>query len=107
MRGKAKKAAVRARYPTTQRQRDIMDFYRTFHERSGYWPTFAEAVQGMGFSSNEAIAGHVRRLIAKGYMARGARGKSRSITVVQDPGDLCCPACGRAFEPKKTVRGVR
>jgi len=102
-----KQAALRQRKPLTDPQRNLIDFYRTFHERTGYWPTFAEVVDGLKFNSNEAVAGHVRRLLAKGYMTRGPKGKQRSIAVVPDPGDDCCPTCGRMFELRKRSRGVR
>jgi SOS-response transcriptional repressor LexA len=90
-------AAMRARHPLTDRQRDVIDFYRSFHERTGFWPSFRDVMAGMKFRSPEAVAGHVRRLLAKGYMARGPKGKSRTIMALPDPDENCCPTCGRAL----------
>ena len=101
-----KQAALRAKNPITDRQRDVIGFYRSFHERTGFWPSFSEVVAGMGFNSNQAVVGHVSRLIAKGYMARGPKGQSRTIMALPDPGDSCCPTCGRAFDSRKIAGGV-
>jgi len=100
-------AANRAQHDLTDRQRDVLDFYRTFHERTGFWPTVREVMAGMGFKSPEAVVGHVGRLVKKGWMTQGPKGSARTVAVVPDPGDNCCPTCGRMFEIRKSRRGVQ
>lgn len=96
----AGQAKVRAQHQLTDAQRRVIEFYRSWHLRTGFWPSFSEARDGLGFLSNEAVGGHVRRLIAKGYMARGPRFQARTIMVLPDPESPCCPTCGRAFQSK-------
>ncbi|MFN2352166.1 MAG: transcriptional repressor LexA, partial [Kiritimatiellia bacterium] len=65
--------------PLTQRQRMVLDFIRTELEHQGRPPTLHEIKNRFGWSSTNAVRGHLKLLRAKGaltcdrYRARGIR----------------------------------
>lgn len=76
----------------TLRQAAILAFIRRSFRECGCAPTIREIGAEFGFSSPNAIAGHLRAISRKGYI-RVVRGRSRGIELVVPPG--CCMACGQ------------
>lgn len=81
--------------PLTPRQEKVLQWIRTFHEKSGFPPTRAEIARGLGFRSANAAEEHVKALARKGTIEllpgasrgirlaeQGAAGQARGLPVV-------------------------
>lgn len=55
----------------TRRQKQVLDFLRSFLARQGYVPSFEEIGAGLGLSSVATVHKHLATLQAKGYLRRG------------------------------------
>lgn len=55
----------------TRRQKQVLDFLRSFLARQGYVPSFEEIGAGLGLSSVSTVHKHLATLQAKGYLRRG------------------------------------
>jgi repressor LexA len=66
----------------TPRQRQILDYLRREHRRTGIMPTTREIQQYFGFSSQTAAMSHLRALERKGVIRR-APGKARAVQVLE------------------------
>jgi len=64
----------------TQRQREIYEFIKDFHDKMGYPPTIREISEHFGFSSPTGALVHVEAIEKKGYIKRDHA--SRGIKVV-------------------------
>ena len=62
----------------TKRQKQILDFLRTFIDENGYSPSFEEICAAFGYTSLATVHEHVTNLAAKGYIRKAPR-ESRSI----------------------------
>lgn len=82
----------------TKRQRQILDFLRSFLEEHGYAPSFDEIARAFGFASLATVHEHVSNLQRKGYIRRSYN-QSRSIELAEDgvlhPRALELPLLGR------------
>ncbi|MBI4663613.1 MAG: site-specific DNA-methyltransferase [Verrucomicrobia bacterium] len=67
------------RYTLTPRQDDILRFLVHHHRQTGLIASVREIQKHFNFSSSNAVAGHLRALEHKGYLAR-SKGKARSLT---------------------------
>src|SRR5512132_3252033 len=65
----------------TARQREVLEFMRTFGERQGVPPTVREIGQRFGFTARAAFD-HLRALERKGMLERRVTGKRASRTLV-------------------------
>lgn len=74
-----------ARPAITRRQREILDFLHEYVERAGMSPTLDEIANHFGVN-RVTIFGHVAELERKGVLRRAARGVSRGLQIVDDPG---------------------
>lgn len=54
----------------TERQKEILDFIRSFQERHGYAPTHREICDEFGYSSYGTVHKHLKLLREKGYLRR-------------------------------------
>ena len=62
----------------TKRQKEILDFLKTFIEDNGYAPSFEEICSAFGYTSLATVHEHLTNLAAKGYIRKAYR-ESRSI----------------------------
>jgi SOS-response transcriptional repressor LexA len=60
--------------PLTPRQREVIAWAYRYALRNATWPTYREAMAGLGISSPNGLAGHVATLQAKGYVLRPSEG---------------------------------
>jgi repressor LexA len=88
----------------TRRQKDILDFIRSYRERHGISPTQREIRENFGLSSFGTVQKHLKRLEEKGALARQWN-RSRGISpAVERPTSrevalLGYVAAGRPIEP--------
>ena len=68
----------------TRRQKQVLDFLRTFINRKGYSPSFEEIGEAIGVSSLATVHKHMETLERKGFIKRGYN-RSRSVDVVAVP----------------------
>ncbi|MCB9915776.1 MAG: transcriptional repressor LexA [Planctomycetes bacterium] len=69
--------------PLTRRQRDILQFLKTYVDEHELSPTLEEIAQH--FQVNKVtIFGHVAELERKGFLTRAARGISRGLQLVEE-----------------------
>jgi len=54
----------------TKKQRQVLDYIRTFIENLGHAPSYEEIAQGLGLSSPSTIHVHVENLRRKGYLTK-------------------------------------
>lgn len=69
----------------TKRQLEILDYYRAYAARHRISPTLEEVAQHFGVNK-VTIFGHVAELERKGVLTRAAKGVSRGMLVVDQPG---------------------
>lgn len=81
----------------TKKQRQVLDYIRTFMELHGHAPSYEEIAQGMGLSSASTIHVHVENLRLKGYLTKRWNA-NRSI-------DLSEPAFGAALVEEVPLAG--
>lgn len=65
----------------TRRQKEVIDFIRSFVERCGYSPSFEEIARGLDLNSLATVHKHISNLEKKGLLQR-AHNRSRSIDVL-------------------------
>jgi len=68
--------------PLTRRQREILDFFQSYHAANGISPTLEEVAQHFGLNK-VTIFGHVSELERKGVLKRAAKGISRGLQLVE------------------------
>jgi repressor LexA len=89
--------------PLTRRQRQILDFYRSYIRERGLSPTLEEVAQHFGVNK-VTVFGHVAELERKGILARAAKGISRGLQIVEDEAESL-QGEGHA-EPSRTAVSV-
>lgn len=72
--------------PLTRRQREILDFFQSYHAANGISPTLEEVAQSFGLNK-VTIFGHVAELERKGVLKRAAKGISRGLQLVESEAD--------------------
>src|SRR6266536_4477284 len=88
----------------TKRQKDILDFIRSYRESHGISPTQREIRENFGLSSFGTVQKHLKRLEEKGALAREWN-RSRGISPAaerpstREVGLLGYVAAGRPIEP--------
>ena len=68
----------------TKRQKEVLDFLVTFHNKHGYSPSFEEIARSLKLTSLATVHKHITTLERKGFVRRGYN-QSRSIEVTQLP----------------------
>jgi repressor LexA len=69
--------------PLTKRQKQILDYIRSFIDDQGYAPSFEEIAEAFGYSSLATVHEHLTNLERKGYI-RKSFNESRSIELPID-----------------------
>lgn len=69
--------------PLTKRQKQILDYIRSFIDEQGYAPSFEEIAEAFGYSSLATVHEHLTNLERKGYI-RKSFNESRSIEFPDD-----------------------
>ena len=69
--------------PLTRRQKEIVEYLRTSHRRTGIMPSTREIQHAFGFASQTAAMSHLRALERKGVIQRLA-GKARAVIFPED-----------------------
>lgn len=81
----------------TRRQREILDFIRSYQSERGYSPSLEEIARHFGLSSVATVHKHLTALEERGAIERG-HNRSRSISLVEQPvrtSSLTVPLLGR------------
>lgn len=65
--------------PLTVRQKQILDYIRSYINNNGYAPSYREIGENFDFSSVATVAEHIESLRQKGYLDRGENGEARSL----------------------------
>ena len=68
----------------TKRQKEVLDFLVSFHNKHGYSPSFEEIARSLKLTSLATVHKHITTLERKGFVRRGYN-QSRSIEVMQLP----------------------
>ncbi len=68
----------------TKRQKQVLDYLVSFHDRNGYSPSFEEIGKALHLNSLATVHKHISTLEKKGFIRRGYN-QSRSIEVVALP----------------------
>ena len=66
----------------TARQRECLEFCRTFLDKHGFPPTRVEIAKGMGITSTNTATYHLKALERKGYV-KLFRNLNRNIRIVK------------------------
>lgn len=74
----------------TARQKEVLEYLKTFSLQHGYMPSLAEIGRALGLSSLATVSKHVENLRRKGYITR-VWNRSRGIELVSGH----CPHCKR------------
>lgn len=85
------------------RQREILDFIVTRLDQRGVAPSYREIGAALGITSTNGVSDHIKALIKKGYLSRGAEaGSPRSLVpttqatgFVESDGVVGVPVLGR------------
>lgn len=94
----------------TKRQKEILDFIRSFVEEYGYSPSFEEIAEFFGYRSLATVHEHLSNLEAKGYIRKNYN-ESRSIELVSGeeagsrPDELPLFGLVAAGEPIEAIEG--
>jgi len=98
--------------PLTKRQKEVLDFIRTFIEQGGYSPSLEEIGKALGMSSVATVHKHVSHLTEKGLLGRQYN-KKRSIVPLsedhlEDSSIIRLPLAGTiaAGEPIEAIQGT-
>ena len=68
----------------TKRQKEVLDFLVSFHNKHGYSPSFEEMAHSLKLTSLATVHKHITTLEKKGFIRRGYN-QSRSIEILQLP----------------------
>src|ERR1700728_1830876 len=68
----------------TKRQKEVLDFLVSFHNKHGYSPSFEEMARSLKLTTLATVHKHITTLEKKGFIRRGYN-QSRSIEVTQLP----------------------
>jgi repressor LexA len=68
----------------TKRQKEVLDYLVSFHNKHGYSPSFEEIARSLKLTSLATVHKHITTLERKGFIRRGYN-QSRSIEVLQLP----------------------
>jgi repressor LexA len=71
--------------PTTRRQREILDYLKTYITAHQYAPSFDEIARHFAFNSLATVHEHLTNLERKGLIRR-AHNESRGIEITPEPG---------------------
>lgn len=67
----------------TVRQREVLDFIRSFAQQNSYPPSVRDICEAVGLSSTSSVHAHLNSLEEKGYIRRDGS-SARAITIIDD-----------------------
>ncbi|WAT06469.1 LexA repressor [Rouxiella badensis] len=80
--------------PITPKQREVLEFLKSFLAENGFPPTRGEIAEHFGFKSPNAADENLRSLVKKGFIKLSA-GKFRGITIIKhhtvEPNEMVVP----------------
>jgi repressor LexA len=68
----------------TKKQKEVLDFIRSYFFEHGYAPSYREIADHLGLSSPATVHQHVKALLEKEAIRMGEDGEARSIELVND-----------------------
>lgn len=71
----------------TERQAAVLNYIIDYTNRCGASPSMREIGDHLGINSSHGVYCHIKTLEKKGYIRRGAKGRSRAIDVLKDAND--------------------
>lgn len=81
--------------PLTRRQKEIVDYLRTFIHKHEYAPSYREIADNFGFSSVATVAEHIESLKVKGYLENAVNmARSIQLTPTWDERSFAIPLLG-------------
>jgi SOS-response transcriptional repressor LexA len=83
----------------TARQEEVLAAILGLQRRHGIPPTIREIGHAVGISNTNAVACHLRALVAKGSIRRVMENSARIYLPVVP--EHCCPTCGRRLDAKE------
>lgn len=88
----------------TKRQREILDFLRSFQRERGYAPSLEEIASHFGLSAVSTVHEHLQNLTEKGYLRRGwNRARSIEPLVAGEAVDVPLAGTVAAGEPIEAI----
>jgi repressor LexA len=88
----------------TKRQREILDFLRSFQRERGYAPSLEEIASHFGLSAVSTVHEHLSNLTEKGYLRRGwNRARSIEPLVAGEAVDVPLAGTVAAGEPIEAI----
>jgi repressor LexA len=88
----------------TKRQREILDFIRSFQRDRGYAPSLEEIASHFGLSAVSTVHEHLANLTGKGYLRRGwNRARSIESLVAGEAVDVPLAGTVAAGEPIEAI----
>jgi len=54
----------------TFRQKNVLDYIKSYEEKNGYFPTLNDIAEGLGVKSTSTVHQHIKELIKKDYLKR-------------------------------------
>lgn len=77
--------------PSTERQREILEYITSFTRRHGYVPSYAQIARFLGLSSKATVARHIEALEKRGLLERKRENGAFEIDLRVDEtsGQLC------------------
>ena len=68
--------------PRTRRQREVLDYIRSFIEDRGYEPSYQQIARHFHIASKSAIAKHVKALESQGMLSRHSENGNFSLNIL-------------------------
>jgi len=72
----------------TPRQREVMEFIRTFTKEHGFSPSQPEIAKAIGVANQSGVQGHLNKLEARGWIVRlrtpSGRAAARGIKITRE-----------------------
>ncbi len=75
----------------TPKQKRCLDFIRSFHDKNGFSPNYAEIGRHLGSLSKSSVFGLVSALVTQGHLVR-TEGSVRNLAIVEPDSPLALPA---------------
>ena len=83
--------------PLTDRQREVLDFIRTYIVWNGYSPAVRDIGAYFSIGSPNGVECHLKALEKRGYITRAKGGQARSIRLTGTE-KRRCPHCGKEID---------
>ncbi|MGH9913992.1 MAG: transcriptional repressor LexA [Pyrinomonadaceae bacterium] len=100
--------------PSTERQRDILEYITSFTRRHGYVPSYAQIARHLGLSSKATVARHIEALEKRGLLERKRENGAFELDIcIDETSDQLCEvtllgrvAAGEPIEAIETAETI-